>query len=150
MSPARRRVMQANKSKDTKPELHLRRLLHRLGYRFRLHRRDLPGRPDLVFPSRHAVVQVYGCFWHQHPGCRNANVPKSRQSYWMPKFEQTKKRDGDSEYALARLGWRVLVVWECEVADTERLVERLTDFLGPAGKLGSQLAQPATSQAAQS
>ena len=134
MSPVRRRVMQANKGKDTKPEVHVRRLLHGLGYRFRLHRRDLPGRPDLVFPSRQAVIQVYGCFWHQHPGCASAHIPKSRRAYWVPKFEQNAKRDCESERALAALGWRVLVVWECEVADTARLLDRVHALLGPPGR----------------
>lgn len=136
--PARRRVMQGNKAKDTKPEMHVRRLLHGLGYRFRLHRRDLPGRPDLVFPSRRAVIQIYGCFWHQHPGCGNASIPKSRQGYWVPKFEQNAKRDRESERALAGMGWRVLVVWECEVADRGRLLERLQGFLGPPGRAGGR------------
>lgn len=128
--------MQANKSKDTKPEMQVRRLLHGLGYRFRLHRRDLPGRPDLVFPSRWAVIQVYGCFWHQHPGCRHARVPETRRDYWAPKFQQNTARDRRSEQALKEMGWRVLVLWECETADKARLRERTAGFLGPPGKTG--------------
>src|SRR5690606_29651257 len=90
---ARSRNMAAIKSKGMKPELAVRKLLHQLGYRFRLHRHDLPGRPDIVFPGRRAIVQVHGCFWHQHPGCRHARIPGSRQDYWGPKLKRTVERD---------------------------------------------------------
>jgi DNA mismatch endonuclease Vsr len=128
---ARRRVMQANRPRDTAPELLVRRMLHRMGYRFRLHRWDLPGRPDLVFPGRRVVIQVHGCFWHQHPGCRHARVPKSRQEYWGPKFVQNAERNRDNERRLAEMGWRVLVVWECELVDLDAVARRAECVLGP-------------------
>ncbi len=134
---ARRRVMQANKCRDTAPELLVRRMLHRMGYRFRLHRRDLPGRPDLVFPGRRVVVQVHGCFWHQHPGCRHARVPKSRQEYWVPKLAQNAERDHDNERRLAEMGWRVLVLWECELVDPGAVARRAERVLGRAGRDGA-------------
>ena len=99
---------------DTKPEFAVRRAAHRLGYRFRLHRRDLPGTPDLVFPRLRKVILVHGCFWHQHVGCRLARQPKSRPDYWLPKLERNWKRDAETQATLRELGWDVLVVWECQ------------------------------------
>ena len=125
--------MQANVPKDTAPEMLVRRLLHRLGYRFRLHRKDLPGRPDLVFPGRRAAIQVHGCFWHQHPGCAHAHIPKSRQDYWIPKFARNIERDRDNQRRLIEMGWRVMILWECEVADPEAVAQRAKRFLGPLG-----------------
>lgn len=130
----RRRVMQANKPVNTAPELQVRRVLHRMGYRFRLHRKDLPGRPDLVFPSRRAVIQIHGCFWHQHLGCDQAHLPKSRQDYWIPKFKRNIERDRENECRLNEMGWRVLVVWECELVELSDLVKRIERFLGPPRK----------------
>ncbi|TPE52268.1 DNA mismatch endonuclease Vsr [Amaricoccus solimangrovi] len=125
------------KGKDTKPELRVRRLAHAMGYRFRLHRRDLPGVPDLVFPGRRAVVFVHGCFWHRHPdpGCWRSRLPKSRPEFWIPKLEANVARDGAARAALEARGWRVLTVWECETTPRRReaLVERLRAFLGPPG-----------------
>ena len=115
---------------DTKPEVKVRRAAHALGYRFRLYRRDLPGTPDLVFPRLRKVVLVHGCFWHQHEECRLARMPKSRLEYWRPKLERNQKRDKAARRALEELGWRVLVVWECETGDAEDLSERLRCFLG--------------------
>src|SRR5437016_10732119 len=104
------------RSKDTKPELLVRRLIHTLGYRYRLHRRDLPGVPDLVFPSRRAVIFVHGCFWHRHKRCKGgARAPKSRLKYWKPKLEGNSVRDARNRKSLLRNGWRVLVIWECQL-----------------------------------
>jgi len=126
--------MQANKSWDTAPEMLVRRVLHNAGYRFRLHRKDLPGRPDLSFPARRAVIQVHGCFWHQHAGCPKAHIPKSRKEYWVPKFARNIERDRDNERRLVELGWRVLVIWECELVDLDMVKRRAACFLGPPGK----------------
>ncbi len=125
--------MRANKSRDTAPEMQVRRMLHRIGYRFRLHRKDLPGCPDLVFPGRRAAIQVHGCFWHQHPGCAHARVPKSRQDYWVPKLTRNMERDRDNGRRLAGMGWRVLVLWECELGDPDAVARQAWRFLGPPG-----------------
>jgi DNA mismatch endonuclease (patch repair protein) len=127
---ARRNVMRANKGKGSKPELVVRRLVHGMGYRYRVHKRDLPGTPDLTFAGRKAVVQVHGCFWHQHPGCRRAHVPATRTDYWGPKLARNVHRDRRDEDALREMGWRVLVVWECELRDRTALAARLQEFLG--------------------
>lgn len=119
------------RSKNTKPELRVRRLVHGLGYRFRLYRKDLPGSPDLVFPSRRKVVFVHGCFWHAHENCAVANRPKSRSDFWNAKFQRNRVRDGKNQACLERDGWRVLTVWECETKSGERLAARLLRFLGP-------------------
>ena len=126
---ARSRIMRAIKQKNTKPELAVRRLLHAMGFRFRLHRRDLPGRPDIVLPRRKTVIFVHGCFWHQHAGCRLANVPRTRTEYWLPKLARNQERDASAQALLEELGWRVLVVWECELADRDVLRSRLSCFL---------------------
>jgi DNA mismatch endonuclease (patch repair protein) len=123
------------KSKDTQPELRVRRLVHGLGYRYRVHRRDLPGSPDLVFSSRRKVVFVHGCFWHGHPDCKVANKPKSRTDFWLAKFEGNRVRDAKNQSALRVAGWRVFTVWECETKDTARLASKLLRFLGPAGAM---------------
>lgn len=127
----RRRNMRAIRGKDTTPELAVRRLAHGMGYRFRLHRADLPGRPDMVFPGRACVVEVRGCFWHQH-GCANSATPKTRSDWWTAKLAANVARDRRNLSALRRLGWRVLVVWECQVA-RPGLAGRLRRFLGPPG-----------------
>lgn len=111
---ARRRMMAGFKSKDTKPEMLVRKALHRLGYRFRLHRRDLPGKPDIVLPKHRTAILVHGCFWHQHGGCRDARMPRTRQDYWMEKFRRNSERDNATAASLTRLGWNVAVIWECE------------------------------------
>ena len=123
-------LMGAIKARDTKPEMVVRRLAHALGYRFRLHRKDLPGSPDLVFPSRRAVVFVHGCFWHRHEGCRLASTPKSNEAFWQAKFGRNVERDARQQRELRALGWRVLVVWQCETRDVEGLAARLREFLG--------------------
>jgi len=120
------------RSRDTSPERVVRSLLHRLGYRFRLHRRDLPGSPDIVLPRHRAVVFVHGCFWHRHRGCRFAYTPKTRQQFWMQKFRENQARDERARRKLRRMGWRVLVVWECQTARPDRLGSRLQRWLAPA------------------
>lgn len=128
--PERSQRMSRVRSKDTKPEWVVRRLVHRLGFRYRLHSGRLPGRPDLVFPSRRKAVFVHGCFWHRHPRCRNTRMPKSRLSFWRPKLLENRLRDLRNQRALKKLGWGFLIVWECELRDRGRLSERLLDFLG--------------------
>ena len=124
----RRRIMQAVRGKDTGPEWTVRRLLHSLGYRYRLHRRDLPGKPDLVFPIRKKAIFVHGCFWHAH-GCRYGRPPKSRLDYWLPKLKQNKKRDAEKRDRLEALDWQVLTVWQCEIKNLDDLTARLCAFL---------------------
>lgn len=122
--------------KDTKPERFVRSLVHSLGYRFRLHRAGLPGRPDLVFPSRRAVVFVHGCFFHRHQDqrCRLARLPKSRLEFWLPKLDGNRRRDRRNERALKKAGWRVLTLWECQLANKIQVIRRVVKFLGPARK----------------
>ena len=130
VSPERRSAMMSGiHAKNTKPELAVRMVAHRLGYRFRLHRRDLPGTPDLVFPGRRKVVFVNGCFWHRHEGCRLAYVPKSNAAFWASKFESNTKRDLKALAHLTELGWDVHVVWECETKDLDMLAHVLDTFL---------------------
>lgn len=117
------------RGKDTRPELRVRSALHRLGYRFRLNRRDLPGKPDIVLPRHQTVIFVHGCFWHRHPGCRFAYTPKSRVEFWQTKFQRNVERHREVEEELQTLGWRVLVVWECETEVDDRLLERLAELL---------------------
>ena len=127
--------MVAIRGSNTKPEIKVRRLAHRLGYRFRLHRKDLPGRPDLAFPGRRKVIFVHGCFWHQHPdpGCRPAALPRTRQDYWHPKLARNVERDARNIADLEAAGWQVLVIWECELADIDAVAGRIHVFLGPPG-----------------
>src|SRR5436190_9848008 len=130
ISPQRRSEnMRSIRSRDTKPELVVRSLAHRLGYRFRLHRKDLAGRPDLVFPGRCKVVFVHGCFWHQHSNCIDGRLPKSRISYWTPKLRRNKKRDKANRDKLRRLGWQTFVVWDCDTKNLPELSRRLNKFL---------------------
>jgi len=117
------------RSKDTEPELRVRRLVHSLGFRFRLHRRDLPGKPDLVFTGRRKVIFVHGCYWHRHEGCRFSYMPKSNISFWQSKFEENVARDRKVVEALAAMSWMAFVVWECETNDMLRLSTKLTSFL---------------------
>jgi DNA mismatch endonuclease (patch repair protein) len=116
---------------DTKPEIVVRKIAHALGLRFRLHRRDLPGTPDIVFPRHRKVVQVHGCFWHQHEGCRLARQPKSRLDYWVPKLARNAARDRAAAEQLAALGWEALTIWECETRKPEDVRHRLAAFLLP-------------------
>jgi DNA mismatch endonuclease, patch repair protein len=119
------------KAKNTGPELTVRRIAHALGYRFRLHRRDLPGRPDLVFPRLKATIFVHGCFWHRHPdpNCHLARMPKSRVRFWRNKLEGNRQRDLRKQQELANQGWRVLILWECELKDRAAIAQKLRSFL---------------------
>lgn len=123
--------MRRIKNRDTKPELVVRRLVHGLGYRYRLHRKDLPGKPDLAFGPRRKVIFVHGCFWHQHDSanCPDGRKPKSNIDYWGPKLSRNIKRDTENQKRLRELGWGVLVLWECETKNLELLKERLQGFL---------------------
>ena len=121
----RSQIMRRVRSKDTIPEKTVRSLLHRLGFRFRLHRKDLPGKPDIVLPKHKTVVFVHGCFWHRHVGCARATTPASRKDYWLPKFQRTVWRDKANQEELRQLGWNVIVVWECELRDIARLAAKL-------------------------
>ena len=114
-----------------KPEMTVRKLVHGMGYRYRLHRHDLPGRPDLVFSSRKKIIFVHGCFWHQHgkKNCKLVRRPKSNKEYWLPKLERNVERDKEHQWALEKEGWDVMVVWECEVGEGEQIGRRLRSFL---------------------
>lgn len=126
LTPERRSWnMSRIKSGDTKPERLVRSLLHRMGYRFRLHRKDLPGRPDIVLPKYRSVILVHGCYWHRHPGCRFAYTPKSNLEFWQAKFDENVSRDERQNRQLSELGWRVITVWECETKEMAALAERL-------------------------
>ena len=125
----RSRIMARVKSKGMKPEMQVRRLLHGLGYRYRLHRADLPGRPDIVFPSRRKVVFVNGCFWHKHAGCPRVRIPSTNRDYWLAKLERNRVRDERNLASLRESGWLVMTVWECELKDVEAVTENLTQFL---------------------
>lgn len=130
VSPEKRsRMMAGIKGKNTKPELAVRKLIHGMGFRYRLHRKDLPGSTDLVFPRLKKVIFVHGCFWHRHPGCRFAYSPKSNAQFWLDKLEGNVRRDGQVVLALDAMGWQVLIVWECEVSDLPALIQKLSSFL---------------------
>lgn len=131
--PEKRRIMMAGiRSRDTKPELIVRSVLHRLGYRFRIHRKDLPGCPDIVLPRYETALFVHGCFWHRHRGCRYAYTPKSRVDFWINKFRENVERDRRTRRQLRQLGWRVVVIWECQTKDIETLARLLHHRLGDA------------------
>jgi DNA mismatch endonuclease (patch repair protein) len=122
-------VMRRVKGKDTTPELAVRRALTRLGARYRLHRKDLPGKPDIVLPSRRLALFVHGCFWHGHDCARGARVPKQNRDYWVAKVDRNRARDAASRATLAELGWRVETIWECELKDAAGLEQRLSGVL---------------------
>ena len=126
-SERRSENMSKIKGRDTAPELAVRRIAHDLGFRFRLHRKDIPGCPDLVFPKYRLAVFVHGCFWHRHDGCQYTYMPKSRTAFWTKKFGQNVARDYRNEKALQELGWQVLVIWECETWNKERVKQRLME-----------------------
>ncbi len=115
-------------SKNTKPELVVRSYLHRHGLRYRLHASDLPGSPDVLLPRFKTAIQIHGCFWHRHPGCPRAFVPKTNVDFWMAKFDRNLERDQRTAQELKRLGWRVITVWECEIRDVERLRHLVEDI----------------------
>ena len=126
----RSRTMASVKQKDTKPELTVRKLLHHLGYRFRLHGKDLPGRPDIVFRGRKMAIFVHGCFWHGHDCKHGRRQPRTNQPYWLSKISRNRVRDTESAAKLGALGWSVLTVWECELKEMKKVVDELVNFLG--------------------
>lgn len=117
--------MRAVGQKHTRPEMVVRRALHSLGYRFRIHRQDLPGSPDIVLPKYKTAIFVHGCFWHRHSGCKKATMPKTRAEFWARKFEHNVARDKQNEVALLELGWHVLIIWECETKPADALAAKL-------------------------
>ncbi|MYA87849.1 MAG: DNA mismatch endonuclease Vsr [Boseongicola sp. SB0662_bin_57] len=136
-SKTRSRIMASIRGKNTKPELVVRKALHRRGFRFRLHAKDVPGRPDLVFRKFNAVVFVHGCFWHRHEGCRHATVPATRTEYWTSKFERNVARDDEVRTRLIGAGWRVATVWECALRKAEHVdvaIQMLASWLAAGGK----------------
>lgn len=128
----RSELMRKVRSENTRPEMIVRRLVHKLGYRYRLHCSELPGRPDLVFRGRAKVIFVHGCFWHRHsdPNCKLARIPKSRQEYWVPKLLRNRERDIRDQRELKKMEWDYLVIWECELHDLDALTTRVQEFLG--------------------
>ena len=129
VSEQRSRNMSAIKSKNTKPEIAVRKLLHSMGYRFRLHRKDLPGSPDIVLPKYKTVIFVHGCFWHRHENCKYASNPKTRREFWEKKFKENIERDKKTQEKLKNLGWKTNIVWECEVKNREILILKLEEIL---------------------
>lgn len=121
--------MRQIRAKDTSPELTVRRLVHGMGFRFRLHVATFPGKPDIVLPRLKKIIEIRGCFWHQHPGCIDSHIPKSRIDYWGPKLQRNQQRDIENLKKLKALGWNVLMIWECQVKDQGRLVGRIRRFL---------------------
>jgi DNA mismatch endonuclease (patch repair protein) len=130
----RRRNMAAIRSKNTKPEMVVRRLVHSLGFRFRLHRSDLPGKPDLTFPKMRKVIFVHGCFWHMHDCPYGRVSPKSNAEFWARKRQSNVERDNRAVEVLATLGWQMLIIWECETRNLQNLQISIVSFLGPRGK----------------
>ena len=130
LTPERRSwLMSRVKGKNTTPEMRVRKAAHALGFRFRLHRKDLPGTPDIVFPKKRVALFVHGCFWHRHPGCKKASLPKSRQEYWHSKFSANVERDERMRIELEARGWNVATIWECETKTDAELRQRLHDIL---------------------
>jgi len=125
----RSRRMSLVKAKDTGPEMAVRRLVYSLGYRYRLHASDLPGKPDIVFRSRKKAIFVHGCFWHRHEECRLARLPKSKLDFWLPKLSGNRERDEANQAKLSGMRWKFLIVWECELVDPQSLEERIIRFL---------------------
>ena len=125
VSEQRSRNMSAIKSKNTKPEIKVRKILHSMGYRFRLHSKDLPGSPDIVLPKYKTVIFVHGCFWHRHENCKYASTPKTRQEFWEAKFRENINRDKLNQENLSSKGWKIIVVWECEINDKDFDLSRL-------------------------
>lgn len=129
-SEHRSRIMSMIKGKNTKPEMIVRSVCHELGLRFRLHRKDLPGKPDLVFPKHRLCIFVHGCFWHRHPDCKYAYTPKSRIEFWLPKLDKNVERDLHAQKTLLSLGWRVLVIWECDTKNRDFLRKEIQKTFG--------------------
>jgi DNA mismatch endonuclease (patch repair protein) len=128
-SRERSKRMSLVRAKDTKPEIRVRRLVYSLGYRYRLHGADLPGKPDIVFKRRKKAIFIHGCFWHRHEKCHLARLPKSRLDFWKPKLEGNKERDKINQEKLNAQGWEFIVIWECEIKDLETLTTRIIKFL---------------------
>jgi len=130
ISPEKRSLVMARvKAKDTLPEMIVRRAAHKLGYRFRLHRPDLPGTPDLVFPKLRKIILVHGCFWHLHEGCKKSKLPMTSREFWQRKLARNCERDKESLQLLTDAGWTVLTLWECELSNQEALLARIASFL---------------------
>ena len=127
VSEQRSRNMSAIKSKNTKPEIKVRKILHSMGYRFRLHSKGLPGSPDIVLPKYKTVIFVHGCFWHRHENCKYASTPKTRKEFWNKKFTENKKRDSEIQEKIKILDWRSVVIWECETKNIENLRDKIID-----------------------
>ena len=125
VSEQRSRNMSAIKSKNTKPEIRVRKILHSMGYRFRLHSKDLPGSPDIVLPKYRTAIFVHGCFWHRHQNCKYASTPKTRQEFWNKKFNENINRDKINQENLSSKGWKIIIVWECEIKDKDFDLNRL-------------------------
>ncbi|MFQ5482336.1 MAG: very short patch repair endonuclease [Nitrospinaceae bacterium] len=126
----RSKTMARVRSKDTKPEMQIRRMLHKMGYRYRLHRKDLPGKPDLVFPSRNKVIFIHGCFWHSHKCPSGEKIPRTNTNYWVSKLAGNRERDRGNQIALKKSGRRILVVWECQLKKENHIREKIRKFLG--------------------
>jgi len=145
--PTRSELMARIRSKNTSPEIKVRQLLFSMGYRFRLHRKELPGCPDIAFFSRRKAIFVNGCFWHQHPGCKKASMPATNRGYWLPKLERNCQRDLESAKQMELCNWEILVIWECEIKHLDLLRERLKCILGPqtgvSGIIGTNGREPA-------
>ena len=129
VSEQRSRNMSAIKSKNTKPEIAVRKLLHSMGYRFRLHRKDLPGSPDIVLAKYKTVIFVHGCFWHRHENCKYASIPKTRKEFWEKKFQANVKRDLEIQEKIKNIGWKYVLIWECEARNIESIEEKIKRFL---------------------
>lgn len=125
----RSQIMSRISGKNTKPEIAVRSLLHRLGYRFRLHRKDLPGKPDIILPKHKKVIFVHGCFWHGHKDCSRSKRPSTNESFWRKKLDRNIKRDKENIDSLKQLGWQVLIIWTCEVKDGNKLKDKILSFL---------------------
>lgn len=126
----RSKIMSMIKGKNTKPEMLVRSVCHELGLRYRLHRKDLPGKPDLVFPKHRLCIFVHGCFWHRHPGCKYAYTPKSRLDFWLPKLARNVERDLDAQRALIARDWKVVIIWECHTKNRELLRNEIQKTFG--------------------
>lgn len=128
-------AMSRVKSKNTSPELRVRSILHRLGYRYRLHVGKMPGKPDIVLPKHRTVLFVHGCFWHRHPGCSRSSVPKTNTAFWLRKFEKTESRDREADIVLRQRGWLTVTIWECHTKNSQSLESLIADVLPPVSKL---------------
>lgn len=131
MGMGRSENMRRIRSKNTTPEMAVRQLVHGMGYRYRLHGKAVPGKPDLVFAGRRKVIFVHGCFWHQHSDCPDGRLPKSNGAYWLPKLNRNVQRDAQAVEQLSAMGWQSLIVWECETKNASVLAEKLKGFLDP-------------------